>query len=179
MILHQEDTLDLIKFWRKFIKDFIGLLVNKTCWISAEHAKSSRCSKEPDEKKNLRFKYNLECYNLEIYNVRAPFERIQMDVLGPLPITFLGNKYLLVVVDCFTKWLEVFPLKKHQNKDQRFSGIRLSQDTGFRWKSTRKEEISNLGFFGNYRNCSELRRREHPLCIPSQMINWNANIRQF
>jgi len=48
---------------------------------------------------------------LQIYNVGAPFERIQMDILGPLPLTILGNKYLLVVVDCFTKWVEAFPLK--------------------------------------------------------------------
>jgi len=34
-----------------------------------------------------------------------------MDVLGLFPLTVLGNKYLLVVVDCFTKWVEVFSLK--------------------------------------------------------------------
>ncbi|XP_011631100.1 uncharacterized protein K02A2.6-like [Pogonomyrmex barbatus] len=46
-----------------------------------------------------------------IFNSRAPFERIQMDILGPLPVSSLGNKYLLIVVDCFTKWVEAFPLK--------------------------------------------------------------------
>jgi len=40
---------------------------------------------------------------LQIYNVRALFERVQMDVIGPLPLTVSGNKYLLVVVDCFIK----------------------------------------------------------------------------
>jgi len=34
-----------------------------------------------------------------------------MDVLGPLPLTISENKYLLIVVDCFTKWVETFPLK--------------------------------------------------------------------
>jgi len=43
--------------------------------------------------------------------VGVPFERVQMDVLGPLPLTVSGNKYLLAVVDCFTKWVEAFPLK--------------------------------------------------------------------
>lgn len=40
---------------------------------------------------------------LQIYNVGNPFERIQMDILGPLPMTKCGNRYLLVVVDCLTK----------------------------------------------------------------------------
>ncbi|XP_011688274.1 PREDICTED: uncharacterized protein LOC105450226 [Wasmannia auropunctata] len=53
---------------------------------------------------------------LQIYNVGAPFERVQMDTLGPLPTTTSGNKYLLVVTDCFTKWIEAFPLKNIRAK---------------------------------------------------------------
>ncbi|GFW45982.1 retrovirus-related Pol polyprotein from transposon 412 [Trichonephila clavipes] len=46
---------------------------------------------------------------LHRYNVGAPFERI-FDILGPLPRTASGNKYLLVVMDYFTKWPEVYPI---------------------------------------------------------------------
>ncbi|GFX98093.1 retrovirus-related Pol polyprotein from transposon 412 [Trichonephila clavipes] len=47
---------------------------------------------------------------LHRYNVGAPFERIAFDILGPLPRTESGNKYLLVVIDYFTKWPEVYPI---------------------------------------------------------------------
>ena len=39
-----------------------------------------------------------------------------MDILSPLPRTTAGNKYLLVIVDCFTKQVEAFPLKNSKAK---------------------------------------------------------------
>lgn len=37
-------------------------------------------------------------------------ERITLDLLGPLPITQLGNEYILVVSNYFTRWVEAYPL---------------------------------------------------------------------
>ena len=37
---------------------------------------------------------------MRIYNVGLPFERVQVDIFGPFPISSLGNRYLLVVTDC-------------------------------------------------------------------------------
>ena len=37
-------------------------------------------------------------------------ECLALDILGPLPVTDLGNKYLLVVADYFSKWVEAFPI---------------------------------------------------------------------
>lgn len=47
---------------------------------------------------------------LEIYNSEAPFEILQMDILGPFSVSTSGNKYLLVLMD-FTKWIKAFSLK--------------------------------------------------------------------
>uniref|UniRef100_A0A8C7XZJ4 Integrase catalytic domain-containing protein n=1 Tax=Oryzias sinensis TaxID=183150 RepID=A0A8C7XZJ4_9TELE len=41
----------------------------------------------------------------------AAREKLGIDLLGPLPRSRKGNVYLVVLVDYFTKWVEVFPLK--------------------------------------------------------------------
>lgn len=40
------------------------------------------------------------------YLVGEPMERVSIDILGPLPLSKAGNKYILVMTDCFTKWTE-------------------------------------------------------------------------
>lgn len=43
--------------------------------------------------------------------VSARFNQIlAMDIMGPLPTTTSGNRYLLVLIDHFTKWVEACPL---------------------------------------------------------------------
>ncbi|GBO21754.1 hypothetical protein AVEN_152495-1 [Araneus ventricosus] len=40
------------------------------------------------------------------YNVGTPLKRIALDILGPFPVTTKDNKYVLVLMDYFTKWPE-------------------------------------------------------------------------
>ncbi|KRX52671.1 Transposon Tf2-9 polyprotein, partial [Trichinella sp. T6] len=47
---------------------------------------------------------------MQIQPVGYPFQRIGVDVLGPLEETKRGNRYLLVICDYFTKWPEAFPM---------------------------------------------------------------------
>ena len=51
---------------------------------------------------------------LQQYNVGAPLERIAVDILGPLPRTNKGNRYLLVVGDYFSKWAEAIPIRDQE-----------------------------------------------------------------
>ena len=39
-----------------------------------------------------------------------PFQRMAMDSLGPLPKIDRGNKYILVICNYFTKWMEAIPI---------------------------------------------------------------------
>ena len=46
--------------------------------------------------------------------VGAPLERIGMDIMGPLPMTCVGNKYILTIVDYFTKWIMAIPIENQE-----------------------------------------------------------------
>jgi len=52
---------------------------------------------------------------LHIYNSFS-VERLQMDILDLFPVFPSGNKYLLVISDCFIKWMEAFPMKNFRIK---------------------------------------------------------------
>jgi hypothetical protein len=43
--------------------------------------------------------------------VKEPFYQIGIDFVGPLPITEAGNKYIIVAIDYFTKWVEAKAVK--------------------------------------------------------------------
>lgn len=51
---------------------------------------------------------------LQSYTVGSPIDRIGIDVIGPLPKTKRGNRFLLVIGDHFTRWMEVYPLPDQQ-----------------------------------------------------------------
>jgi len=43
-----------------------------------------------------------------------PMELCSMDILGPLPTTDRGKRFVLVVMDYFTRWAEAYALPDHQ-----------------------------------------------------------------
>ena len=51
---------------------------------------------------------------LQLYQVGAPMERVAVDIVGPLPATAAGNRYICVAMDYFTKWPEAYALPNHE-----------------------------------------------------------------
>ena len=45
------------------------------------------------------------------YLIAAPLERVALDIVGPFPRSDSGNKYVLVLGDYFTKWMEAYTLR--------------------------------------------------------------------
>ena len=40
----------------------------------------------------------------------APMDRLATDILGPLPLTERNNRYILVVTDYFSNWVDILPM---------------------------------------------------------------------
>ena len=55
--------------------------------------------------------------------VGAPLERVCLDIFDSLPKTRNGNKFILKVCDCFTKWIEAYPLKDQGTKTIRETSV--------------------------------------------------------
>ena len=54
--------------------------------------------------------------NLKKYVTGEPFTRIGIDILGPDYVIADGNKYILVVSDYFTEWVEEYPVRDMEAK---------------------------------------------------------------
>ena len=84
--------------------------------------------------------------------VSRPLEHVAMDILGPLPKTPQGRKYILVVSEYFTKWKEAYPLKNMEATSMARAFVNvfvcvaefLHTDQGKNFESALMKEICQL-----------------------------------
>lgn len=92
---------------------------------------------------------------MQRYVVGVPMERMAMDIMGPLPVTARGNKYILCVADYFTKWTEAFAIPDQEAEtvakvfvEQFFTRfgvpLQLHTDQGRNFESKLFKELSTL-----------------------------------
>lgn len=62
--------------------------------------------------------------------IRTPFTRLAMDMIGPLPPTDEGHKYILTVCDYGTRYPEAFPLKSTTSREVAEALIDMFSRTG-------------------------------------------------
>ena len=66
-----------------------------------------------------QFKYNNSptAGPMQLHMVNEPWHTIGIDLMGPFPTTIRQKRFLLVIVDYFTRWVELFPLKSTTSTD--------------------------------------------------------------
>ena len=93
--LGQSKTLDRLKerfYWYGMTRD--SDIYVKQCSICNQNKKRNRTPRSP----------------LGTYHAGYPMERVHLDILGPFIPSRSGNHYVLVMVDQFTKRVELAPL---------------------------------------------------------------------
>ena len=51
---------------------------------------------------------------MRMYRVGEPMERVAVDVLGRLPVSTKGNRFIIVIADHFTKSVEAYAVPDHK-----------------------------------------------------------------
>jgi hypothetical protein len=82
---------------------WVGMTLDVKEWVKNCNA----CQRKSPVKKSSRAP-------MKQYTVGAPMERVAVDILGPLPETDRGNKYVLCVGDYFTKWVTAIAIPNQE-----------------------------------------------------------------
>ena len=40
-----------------------------------------------------------------------PFDKVAVDTIGPLPLDVNGNKFIIVFIDCFSRYVSLYPVQ--------------------------------------------------------------------
>ena len=121
---------------------------------------------------------------LGAYHAGFPMERVHIDILGPLPQSRNGNKYILMMVDQFTKWVECAPVPVQSAEVvakaavdgffSRFgSPLQLHSDQGRNFESNLFKEVCDL------LEITKTRTTPYRPCSNGQVERYNRTLLQL
>ena len=136
------------------IKRTLGRMRRRVYWAGYK-ADIHRLCRECPECQRRKSPNKKARHPLKKYAVGLPLERVGLDILGPLPESSLGNKYILVVSDYFTKWVEAYPMPNQETVTianvlvnefiSRFGvPLLLHSDQGSQFESSLFQELCSL-----------------------------------
>ncbi|PIK35202.1 Retrovirus-related Pol polyprotein from transposon [Apostichopus japonicus] len=90
-------------------KKTLGRIRDKFYWSGYRRSVENWCRgcDQCASRKGPSKKFNAE---LKQYGSGHTMQRCAMDIMGPLPKSTRGNRYVLVIADYFTKWTEAYPM---------------------------------------------------------------------
>ena len=89
------------KTLEKLRKQFYWPFMSRDCNLHVQSC--SACNKNKKPVVNPRAA-------LGEYHAGVPLERVHLEFMGPFPVSKAGNRYILVIIDQFTKWVECYSL---------------------------------------------------------------------
>jgi len=85
----------------------VGFISRKYYWSTLKKDVKLYCTNcsQCQINKTSRHKFKASLFPIP---VSGPFERLAVDCVGPLPLTILGNRFIIVFIDHFSKYIEAF-----------------------------------------------------------------------
>ena len=107
-IRDHKELHDSPSFGHLGVKSTIAHLRSRFYWVGYKRDIDLKCA-ECQECQARKMPQNVAKADLKQYHTGVPLERVAIDLLGPLPETKSGSKYIVVIIDYFTKWVEAIP----------------------------------------------------------------------
>ena len=101
--IHKEGHLGRRKTLRMFRRRFQGVKENEICRKMIRGCQG--CQKGTDYSPRYKISGHI--------NSLKPWDTLCVDIVGPLPRTHKGERFILSVMDCFTRYLILIPMKNH------------------------------------------------------------------
>lgn len=101
---HGQGHVGMTSTWRRAAKTYWWRGMEQDCYDMVRSCVACQKGKHKTVREDREIK------SVSVQGLR-PFQKVAIDLAGPLSETALGNRYLVVVADYLSKWIEAIPVK--------------------------------------------------------------------